>query len=149
MTITRERRTVKRLTDPDRYDLGRLSYAERLWLWRHRHPGAHATGKRKHALTQREAAARFGLRIAAYLQLENGERTRLNADEIARLQPALVELAPTTGELCFLARRRSGRTLNELEVALLVSRPTLLGLERAGDPRVVWFWREVGFRFPP
>ena len=150
MSITREVRDPDRLADPCRFDLGRLTAADRLFLWRHRQKTTcgRLLGRNGSSMNQIEAAARIGIGPKLYNKLENGLHTRLSAEEASSLLEALGPLVPTTGELCFLARRRSGTLLMSLERALGVSRPRYHELERAGDPAMIQFWQERGFRFP-
>jgi hypothetical protein len=68
--------------------------------------------------------------------------------EIQRLFVILGGIKPEVGELCFIARRRSGLTLNDIEQALGVSRPTVHDWERHADERIIEFWQDKGFRFP-
>lgn len=159
MTITREIRTEKRLNDPNRFNLGLLSPGEKLFIWRHRQLAAsgRTIGRNGAAMNQSEAAASLGLTTALYAKLEIGQKIKLSGDvedllDVAgelgqKLRPA-VELKPTRGELCFLARRRSGTLLMTLERALGVSRPRYLELERAGNDAIVEYWSNRGYRFP-
>lgn len=135
MPITRELRTVCLV---DRFDLTRLSRAERLFVWRHRRsePGKIA------------AAIELGLPVRRYAQLETGELTRLTLDQLPAVARAISDVEPTRGELCFLARRRSGLTLKIIENELDVSRPTFYEMERSGHAAVVRYWENRGFVFP-
>ena len=54
---------------------------------------------------------------------------------------------PTAGELCALARKRSGTTLRDIRAALGISKPTYLASEAAGELRVLSYWRARGFQF--
>lgn len=149
--ITREVRAPERLTDPTRFDLGRLTAAERLFVWRHRQKSTNGCllGRNGSAMNQSEAAQRLGIDIGAYSKLENGQqRTRLSADEVVGLLEALGPFELSIGELCFLARRRSGQMLMTLEREIGVSRPRFHELERVGDPVIIGFWEARGFRFP-
>lgn len=136
--------------DPDRFDLAQLSPAERLWTWRHRQKTetGRLFGRSGSAMNQAEAAAKLGIGLPAYRSLELGGSTALSAEDVVALIEALGPLNPTTGELCFLARRRSGETLTEVLESVGVSRMTFLKLERAGDPSLVRFWESRGYRFP-
>lgn len=151
MPITRHR-LVHEL-DPD---LTCLSAAERLFLWRHRRRHAErgrsraSTGPRPGAAMNQPEAADF-LRVgrSAYTALEAGDRTRLSAADLNALAAAIDSVGePTTGELCFIARRRTARPLAELCAALAVSKPRFHELERDGDPAVVAYWEATGLRFP-
>lgn len=144
MPITREVRSPKRVNGSDQsvYDLGRLTVAERLFLWRHRRD---LHGR---SLTQAEAAERLGIARSLYNRLENEQRSRLSLAEALQFpRHDMLGTEPTTAELCFIARRRSGRRLSWLEARLSVSRPTFHALERAGDERIVGLWTELGFKF--
>ena len=55
---------------------------------------------------------------------------------------------PTAGDLCRIARSREGHPLKDLAVAVGVSHVTVLSWEKRSDPRLVAFWRELGYRFP-
>ena len=141
-------------------DLNVLSASERLVLWRYRQ---HATngrlfGRSGAALTQSEAATRLGISGNTYARLEEGAASAMSADKISGLLTALGPLFPSLGELCFIARRRSGAKLQEVldsfnrvsETARreMISRPWFHQLERAGDPRVIAHWESQGFKFP-
>ncbi len=159
MSITREIRDPDRLSNPDRFDLGQLSAAERLFLWRHRQKATcgRLLGRNGSSMNQVEAAKRLGISSKLYNALENGSQLHLSGtlDEVPELRRALLDVAaelpdlvPTAGELCFLARRRSGALLTTLEREFGVSRPHYHDLERAGAPAMILFWEDRGFRFP-
>ncbi len=150
MSITREIRDPDRLADPCLRDLGRLAAAERLFLWRHRQRATNGRllGRNGSSMNQVEAAERLGIGPKLYNKLENGLHSRLSAEEASSLLEALGPLVPTAGELCFLARRRSGQLLMTLERELGASRPYYHALERAGAPSMIRFWEDHGFRFP-
>lgn len=159
MPITREVRDPERLADPARFDLGQLTAAERLFLWRHRQPSpsGRLLGRDGRWMSQREAAAFLDVDYKLYGQLENGGQLRLagTIDEIPTLRrelldvvEGLTDLEPTIGELCFLARRRSGNLLMTIEREMKISRPQYHEMERAGHPWVVQYWEERGYRFP-
>ncbi len=149
MPITREVRSETRLADPGRYDLGVITAAEKLFIWRHRMKATNGRllGRNGSAMSQVEAAAHLGIEYKRYNNLENGFRTGLSAEEVERLTAALEPLNLTVGELCFLARRRSGMPLTAIEKALGVSRPQFHELER-GSMDIVQFWEDQGFFFP-
>ena len=170
MSITREIRDPDRLADPARYDLGQLTAAERLFLWRHRQKATNGRllGRNGSSMNQAEAAAHLGIGPKLYNKLENGGKVELRTtfdcskptspgqiivrlyagEDATHLIEALGPIEPATGELCFLARRRSGQMLMTLERELGVSRPRYHELERTGDPAMVRFWEARGFRFP-
>lgn len=142
MPITREIRSPGR---PTNYDLTQLSADEHLFLWRHRQ---RSKNRPETTMSQPEAAEALGLTPSMYNSLEAGGRVVLGLENIAALMPMTVRLAPTTGELCFLARRRSGRTLNVIEQEIGLTRPSYHAQERAGADRIVSYWVGKGFRFP-
>lgn len=127
-----------------------MSAAEKLFVWRHRTKSisGRLLGCNGPRMSQAEAAAALGVSRVIYGKLESGLRTALSADDVERLAAALEPLLPTLGELCHLARRRSGKLLITIEHALGVSRPRFHELERAGDTSIVQFWENCGFRFP-
>lgn len=149
------------ITEPIDTDVTKLTAAERLVLWRYRQ---HATngrllGRSGAALTQSEAAARLGISGGTYARLEEGASSSMSADEISGLLAALGPLLPSRGELCFIARRRSGAKLQEVLDSFnrapsesaegeAISRPWFHQLERAGDQRVITHWESQGFKFP-
>jgi len=142
-----------RVTDPILYDLGELSAAERLWTWRHRQRTIVVRARRGRAGAgpgQGEVAARLGISTGAYAKLEAGRSTLLDADEVESLVGALGALRPSVGELCRIARRRSGMTLAEIaaEAPFAASKPTFLAKEESGAAEIVGFWEERGYRFP-
>ncbi len=159
MSITREIRDPDRLADPCRYDLSRLTAAERLFLWRHRQKTTcgRLLGRNGSSMNQVEAAKKLGISAKLYNNLENGAQFHLTGtlEEVPKEYRTVLEVFEglrditfTAGELCFLARRRSGALLTTLERAFGVSRPHYHALERAGAPDMVRFWEERGFRFP-
>lgn len=110
------------------FDLNDLSRGEAYWLWR-----------RRRGKTQAQMGEFLGMCEKTYWLVEND-----------LLERGAVTYYPTPKlpELCALARRRDGRTLRELGPALgLGSHVTLLGLERAADPRLVKAWKGLGYRF--
>lgn len=104
-----------------------LTPAEALWLWR-----------RSHGLNQAAAAVRLGCGRGLVSAVERG---------VGQPRPGWrLGVAPATPSLRLaLARRRSGYTLDRLAARLGVSRPTLLAMERRGDPALTKFWQ--GFTF--
>jgi hypothetical protein len=133
-----------------RYDLGYLTDAERLWIWRRRQLSRNGRtfGRAGPAMTQTEAAATIGVSYSSYRAIEAGLGARVLAAEVAAAAEPIEGLVPTQAELCAAARRRSGELLVDVYESLGVSRPWYLRLEREADPRVVAFWEERGFRFP-
>lgn len=136
--------------DVDRYDLSSLTDAERLFLWRHRqlNLSGRMFGRAGPAMGQDEAAREIGLSHGAYRAIETGRGIDVSPAEVARTAESIEDLEPTLGELCRIARRRSGELLVDVYDAVGYSRPYYLRLERAGDPRVVAHWEGRGFRFP-
>lgn len=148
MPITREVREPKRMKmNPD---LGQLSAAERLFLWRHRQPCAKgsAIGRSGGSMTQAEAARLLNVSQVTYSKLENDLRTLMSVNDIEPFLCAINHLNPTVGELCFIARRRSGNLLSTIEQEVQCSRPHYLAAERSGDRLAVSYWQGRGFRFP-
>lgn len=136
--------------DPDRFNLGRITAAECLWLWRHRQRATNGRllGRSGSAMNQTEAAAALGISTSSYCALEIGASTSLSADDVRALTAALGPLRPNAGELCLLARRRSGVSLRDVVADVGVSRPWYLKLEREGDPSVIAFWEARSYDFP-
>lgn len=138
-------------------DLSKLTQAELLWLWRRRQLSKHS--KRKptrqstvrrmgRMMTREEASEALGVSENAYARLEVGDAL-LSSDEKSRVRGALAAMAGVVvGELCAVARRRSGGGLRAAEEALGVSRPKMQEMERCGDPRLVRYWESKGFGFP-
>ena len=115
-------------------DLRRLTPAERLRLARW------ALG-----LTLKPAAERSGFSVKAYARMELGEApvalavlNKLNAKANGRIPLALA---------LKMARYRSHRELRPLARAFGVSHVTYLKRERAGDARLLAWWRGEGWRF--
>lgn len=108
-------------------DLRRLTPAERLWLWR-----------RLAGLTQAAAAGRLRVPLRSYQRAEAGNTGCIAPPRAPR---------PSPGDLCALARRRSGLSLREAARRLGVSHVTLLAREGRGDQQLVLAWESLGFRF--
>lgn len=149
--------TTMSVLDTDRYDLGTLTDAETLWLWRHRQLAMNGRlmgrsgpvmpiGRYGAAMSQREAANALGISEKEYVTLEHGQANNVSAVVVALAQP-LEPLTPTIAELCQIARRRSGELLIDVYESVNLSRPTYLRAERLGDPRIVAFWEDRGFSF--
>lgn len=139
-----------RFLDENVYDLGQLSPDEHLFLWRRRQKATNGRlmGRVGSSMSRAEAAAELRIDPATYARLESGARPSLQDEEICTALEALGVLSPTLAELCFIARRRSGRPLREIEAELGVSRVSFHKWERAGNPRLVDHWEAQGFRFP-
>ena len=139
----------------DNFDLGDRSVAEELWLWRHRQQsdaGA-ARGRRAGSMGLPEAAERLGINASQLQKLEHGDAVLVNADELSEMidweiWQEIDEHEPGLGELCFLARRRSGTPIKDAAAALGVTTTTYAKWEMEGDERVVYLWFKRGYRFP-
>jgi transcriptional regulator with XRE-family HTH domain len=146
---------IKRNRQPSsNFDLANRDHAERIWLWRHRQESELGTarGRRAGAMSQAEAAAKLGLTMQQYHQLESGDTTLFSAEDLAEMWPWMSEVFEdddaTTSELCFLARRRAGQPLVDAARAMGISNEWFLRLEDKGDARMVKYWQHQGFRFP-
>jgi len=98
-------------------------------------------------ISQVEAARRLDLDPYVYNRMENGGRTMMSAEDASRLAVLLEKVTPTVGDMCFLARRRSGARLAKVCEDLVVSRPKFYDMERRGAEAVVRYWEARGFRF--
>ncbi len=138
------------ILDADRFNLGSLTDAERIFLWRHRqlNLSGRTFGRAGPAISQDEAAREIGLSHGAYRAIETGRGIDVSAAEVAQTAEPIEDLMPSVAELCRVARRRSGELLVDVYEAVGYSRPYYLRLERAGDQRVVAHWEDRGFRFP-
>lgn len=123
---------------PIDFDLSRLTEGERLWLWRVSQPEP-AGGWPRRVMSQETAAARFGIRYGAYVALEK-DRGHAEVD----VDPP----TPTVGQLCQLARRRSGEGPQIVARDMGVTRVTIWTWETIGSPRLVAYWHGRGFAFP-
>lgn len=130
-------------------DLAQISPGEGLWLWRHRqrYPMrgySRLSTQHRHGSVKSIRDIAFELRIGhrRYIGMEL-DRVPLNGLTHLRIDNV------TRGEYCALARRRSGLTLAEICNDLGMSRPRFHELEEQGDPVVVRYWQELGFKFPP
>jgi transcriptional regulator with XRE-family HTH domain len=146
---------IKRQRYPSsNYNLRDLDVSENLWLWRHRQRSdvGPARGRpRNGAMNQTEAAKCIGLSTQQYSKLENGEAAMLDANKLAQLchkHSSFAVTNPSVGELCFLARRRSGLSIREVSRQLKMSNVSYNKHEAAGDPRVRDFWMQQGYQFP-
>lgn len=109
-------------------DLTKRTIGEELWIRR-----------RWHGRTQAEAAKTYGV----------SER-RYNLWETDREAPTgwqVHKLVPNHGDLCALARRRSGKDLRRLAKSMKVSHVTVLVWEKSGDGRLVELWKKRGYTF--
>ncbi len=154
----------------DDLDLTHRTVGEELWLWRRRTQplDRRVFGKIGAALSQREAAEVLGISERTIDDLEN-ERP-VDLDVAAALEVALCASAPSAGDLCRLARRRSGLSLDEVAAGVSyrrvftqrtrgagtwertidqygVSKVTLHRMERSGDPALVAYWVGRRYRF--
>jgi len=135
-------------------DLTTLTRGERLWLWRRRTPSptGRIFGPGGPGLSVSEAAPMFKMERSDYADLERDAlpAEKLTTDSETRLNVVLAGFTATPGDYCRLARRRSGLSLEGVEVALKISRVGYHKLEAEADPRIVAFWTEWGdgFTFP-
>ena len=135
---------VTEMGDPD---LTQLTQGEKLVLWRRRQPSVSGatTGNGAGCLNQRDAAARLGVLQSVYWKAERDRaEQRIMLALLERTKP---HRPPTIGELCLIARRRSGMFLSTIEAALGISRPILMRMEAQADKRLMTFWRQHGFQF--
>lgn len=139
-----------RFIDGQVYDLSQINPDEHLFLWRRRQKATNGRllGRTGASMSRAEAAEALGMDPNTYTRLESGARLSLQDEQICTALEVLGELHPTLSELCFLARRRSGRPLREIEGELGVSRVSFHKWERAGNPRLVDYWEKQGFIFP-
>jgi hypothetical protein len=131
------------------YDLGKITPGERLWLWRRRQesPLGRRTGRGGRWMSANEAAAKLRVHVNEYDSMEK--------DEVVFTQLAqergidIYGFQMTVGDLCLIARRRSGIPIAQLQMEVGgISRPTFNKLERAGDPSIISLWEEHGYIFP-
>lgn len=162
-----QRSPYKSVLDPARFDLGCLTPSEQLWVWRRRQlsTDGRILGRSGTGMSQAEAAASLGMRTQDYRALEVGETLPDDAaPQIRALLTALGSLRAAPSELCRIARRREGMNLREASVAagwyaarnietatdaVGWSHVHYLATERVGDPALVRFWEDRGYRFPP
>lgn len=139
-----------KITSSVDYDLRSLTAPERLVLWRYRQRATNGRlfGRSGSSMSQNEAAAALNIPPKVYGRLEQGLATALTANDITAMLAALGPLDPMMGELCFIARRRSGLTLPLLAEQLSISRPWVLSLEREADDRIIKYWEGAGYVFP-
>lgn len=114
--------------DLTKYDLTRRTPGEELFLWR-----------RRHRLNQAEAAKKLRTIFAAYKEAE------LDHGNLGLIR----HVSPSAGDLCRLARRRSGLELRAAAGEIGTSHRWLLHRERADDPRLVAWWVGRGYQFEP
>jgi transcriptional regulator with XRE-family HTH domain len=147
---------IKRLkTQPSsNRDLYQRDTAENLWLWRHRQQSADsaARGRRANSMSQVEAARHLNLSPAQFTKLESGDSTLMSADELAAWTQwpgwQHVHESASIAELCFLARRRSGKSIKEIAKAMGISTVSYAKFEGEGDDRVRAYWQSQGYHFP-
>jgi hypothetical protein len=134
------------------YDLTTLTQGERLWLWRRRTPSptGRVFGPGGPGLSVSEAAPMFLMERNDYANLERDllESDRIAAESSKKLNVALEGFEAHLGDLCRIARRRFGSSLETVEVALGISRVGYHKLEAEADYRIVAYWRGLGFAFP-
>jgi hypothetical protein len=145
----------------DRFDLSSLTTAERLWIWRRRHPsqtrrassgkgGGYGRGGAK--MSANEAAAMLGVKPDAYCAAENGEDSDWVWSTVLSLENPVIKPVAcdhlTLPEKCALARRRSGREISEICASLGgISKPTFLKRETVASPEIIEMWQTLGYRF--
>ena len=98
-------------------------------------------------MSQAEAAAQLGSQSAQWYS--DAERGALPDRDVRALlaQANHDDTEPSPGEMCALARRRSGTPLGAVCISYGASRTTYLERERGGESSVVLHWRERGFIF--
>lgn len=116
---------------------------KKLWLWT---PGERLwLLRRRHALPRPAFAALLGVCATTLWRLETDQRA-LGRHAATHVPPA--PRALNRGDLCALARWRSGAGLRETAAAMGCSHVTYLAAEEIGMETVVEHWRARGFRFP-
>jgi hypothetical protein len=148
--------------DISRFDLRTLTAAERLWIWRRRHPsqtrrassggkgGGYGRGGAK--MSANEAAAIIGVKPDVYCAAEKGDGAAEIWDAVLSLKNPIIKPDAchylTLPEQCALARRRSGKEISEV-CALLggISKPTLLKREAVAAEQIIEAWQALGYRF--
>lgn len=145
---------LKRTKQPSsNLDLTNRDVAENIWLWRHRQQSdsTSARGRRATSMSQLEAAEKIGLTLTQLTKLENGDSTLTSAQQLAELVAwdgwSKLSVTPTTSELCFLARRRSGMSIKQIANQIGVSTVTFARMEGESDYRVRDFWIGKGYKF--
>jgi hypothetical protein len=134
------------------FDLTKLSLCERVWMWRRRRPSPSGrTGGSGAFMSKAEAAGYLAVDYDEYSEAEESDGAALPVIEMIRslggedLPPRTAMLTP--GEMCALARRRSGTGVNELCRELCITRPTYYLKERIGASEVMRMWERRGFTF--
>jgi len=132
-------------------DLGLLSTAEELWLWRIRQPMRQIIERpfqrrHRHEMSRREAAKFLGISLERYTHLERGQRVQMAIDEM----PALAFLRMERPEMSlreqlWLARRRSGLLIREIAHQIGVSHQTVLSREDNATRSLIDYWASKGF----
>lgn len=130
-------------------DLTVRTPAEELWLWRRRQvsPSGRTRSRVGSGMSQAEAAERLGLSPQRYHDAEAGRLPERDVRSILMSARQGEAIDPQPGELCALARRRAGWTLELARQALGRSRVTFLELERSGGHELIAMWEREGFRF--
>lgn len=128
------------------HDMSAVTYSENLRLWRLRQRSEEpADGRgRGYILSQREAAEKLGVPPQVYRRAETGASFVHELDHVmSKLKDVTVDL--TRGELCWLARRRSGKHLDAVAKEMSITKPTYLKLEASADKRVLSYWKGQGY----
>jgi hypothetical protein len=116
-------------------DLRKLTQGEKLWLWRR----SHAWGGGSRGLTQFQAAVCWKMPVKRYWECETDRVTWVGGK---------FSCSPKVGDLCALARRRSGLTLRKVARLLHISHVTVLAWEKYNEIKLVQGWKRMGWRFP-
>lgn len=129
-------------------DLNKITEAERIWLWRRRHPSPNGRTKGRGGarMSMSEAAALLSLEPEIYADSEAGQDTDEVLMAIRDAGGSFEQMTPS--EACALARRRSGEDVETLCRALGgISKPTFFVRENEAHPELVRLWAMRGFSF--
>lgn len=132
----------------NKFDLNHRSAGEELWLWRSRRlsPTGRHRSRVGTGMSQLEAANELGITVQRYNDAENDRLPERDVRYILTMATAF-EQPPNLSELLALARRRSGMVLAQVCAETDTSRQAYLKREHSGDPRVVGYWRGLGYIF--
>lgn len=98
-------------------------------------------------MSQAEAAERLGISAQRYHDAEAGRLPERDVRVLLMSATQGSSIEPSAGELCALARRRAGWTLELARQAIGRSRVTFLELERSGGDEVLNLWKREGYTF--
>lgn len=115
-------------------NLKKLTAGESLWLWRTRQ-----------GWSQKAAARYLRLSRIPLVQMELDRRDLLPMSVLGTAMSGSTHIS--VGEMCRLARRRSGVDLRRVAKRAGVSHMTVLKWERTCNPRLRTYWRGRGFTF--